>query len=373
MCSHSIHDSLPNPDSSHSLPRPTDTYSSSDEAVLAPGCSVTLPVDTAARSHNLLVRVGSYDWSAVPLHTEEDKKSTIDFYHRNSGKTGGGSGVEADSALPRSIKLSIRSHSSSHPVDTEAAPLSPSFMMGPTVVVKVVTDIVLFSEGAFIDRTGLRLKLRASRRGVYVERRAWKEAVRDPDVITSGYYKQGAETLQGQGDGDGEGDGVTADMSSTALEEPYQSFAIAGRILHRTLCTSSGNNVPLKSNVMSGGRKGLNEIGTAGFIGNKAGHTDYTSNINTSLPHTAPLSLPNFAVRSCREYQVVDRLSVGQRVYTDRPTLTWIHLPSVLRYCAVLRMMIFFGSILSSILCRLPLCSVIPYSILSFSSRPTLT
>ena len=336
---HTQHKTLPHPTSSHSPPHTTDTYDSSDEAVLTAGCSITLPVDTAIRSHNLLVRVGPYDWSAVPLHTDEDKKSTIDFYQRSCSRTsGGGGGVETESALPRSIKLSLRSHSTSHPIDTDAVPLSPSFMMGPTVVVKVVTDVVLFSEGAFVDRSGLRLKLRASRRGVNVERHAWKEAVKGVDEEeTSGYYKQDAEMTQGQRQGERQGGGEdVTDMPSPALEEPYLSFAIAGRLLHRTLCTDSRNSVELQSNLTSD--TGLND--TSRSTRDKAEHTNFsgkqgsfsTSDINISPPHTAPLSLLNFAVRSCREYRVVDRLVEGQRVYTDRPNLTWIHLPSVLRY-----------------------------------------
>lgn len=79
--------------------------------MLAPGRSKTLSgVDTSLRSHYLLVRVAGCAYSTLQLHSDKDKKSTIDLYEQLDSRYRKGWQYGDDKG---DIKLSLRAHSTS--------------------------------------------------------------------------------------------------------------------------------------------------------------------------------------------------------------------------------------------------------------------
>ena len=296
-----------------------------------------LQIDAADRSHCLQVRVSGYEWSTVPLHTERDKKSTIDLYEEASVKVdrevddtspaaaaaaaaagegaaggSGGGGEGAGGGGVKEIKLSLRAHSTSRPVGEEKSLPSPSLssLLSPSVAAKMVTEVVIYTEGALIDRTGLRLKLRASRKGAFVERHAWRGSI-------------------------GVNPGVSEDSQDCALlKEPSLSYAMSGRILYQNITSDSTHDDFIPEGMgtePSPYKMGSSEMDSSRRISiNRTNGPAFTPGSPPNIS-SKPLNLDNFMVQSRRVYEVLDGLRVGDGLYTDRAQLKWSYLPPVLR------------------------------------------
>ena len=291
-----------------------------------------LQINAADRSHCLQVRLSGYEWSTVPLHTERDKKSTIDLYEEASvnvdrevdntspaaaageGAAGGagGGGEGAGGGGVKEIKLSLRAHSTSRPVGEEKSLPSPSLssLLSPSVAAKMVTEVVIYTEGALIDRTGLRLKLRASRKGTFVERHAWRGSI-------------------------GGNPGVSEDSQDCALlKEPSLSYAMSGRILYQNITSDSTHDDFIPEGMgtePSPYKMGSSEMDSSRRISiNRTTGPAFTPGSPPNIS-SKPLNLDNFMVQSRRVYEVLDGLRVGDGLYTDRAQLKWSYLPPVLR------------------------------------------
>jgi hypothetical protein len=304
---------------------PADLQYSSEEMILPPGGSKTLQIDAADRTHCLQVRVSGYAWSAVPLHTERDKKSTIDLYEESSVKTdkgledtqGAGAGAGGVGGV-KEIKLSLRSHSTSRPIGEESSLPSPSLssMLSPSVASKMVTEIVIYTEGALIDRTGLRLKLRATRKGAFVERHAWRSSL----GVNPGVSVSASEDSQ----------------ECILLKEPSLSYALSGRILYQNIISDStlDDFIPPGMGTEPSPRKmGSREVDIGRIASMNGTGPAFTPGSPPNIG-SKPLNLDNFMVQSRRVYEVLDGLRVGDALYTDRAQLKWSYLPPVLRWAA---------------------------------------
>jgi hypothetical protein len=302
--------------------------------ILPPGGSKTIHIDAADSTHSLQVRVSGYAWSTVPLHTERDKKSTVDLYEESGVETDGGvedttgaAGVGAVGAggvggggaggggVNKDIKLSLRSHSTSRPIGEESSLSSPSLssLLSPSVASKMVTEVVIYTEGAFIDRTGLRLKLRAIRKGAFIERHAWRGSL----GANHGVSVSESEDSQ----------------NCTLLKEPSLSYALSGRILYQNITSDSIPNdfIPPGMGTEPSPRKiGSREIDISRIASMNDAEPAFTPGSPPSISST-PLNLDNFMVQSRRAYEVLDGLRVGDALYTDRAQLKWSYLPPVLR------------------------------------------
>jgi hypothetical protein len=294
--------------------------------ILPPGGSKTLQIDAADRTHCLQIRVSGYAWSAVPLHTERDKKSTIDLYEESSVKTdrglgdtpgggaGAGVGVGGVGGV-KEIKLSIRSHSTSRPIGEESSLPSPSLssLLSPSVASKMITEVVIYTEGALIDRTGLRLKLRATRKGAFVERHAWRSSL----GVNPGVSVSASDDSQ----------------ECVLLKEPSLSYALSGRILYQNIISDStlDDFIPPGMGTEPSPRKmGSREVDIGRIAAMNGTGPAFTPGSPPNIS-SKPLNLDNFMVQSRRVYEVLDGLRVGDALYTDRAQLKWSYLPPVLR------------------------------------------
>ena len=307
-----------------SLPSFADLSDTEGEKVLAPGRSKTLSgVDTSLRSHYLLVRVAGCAYSTLQLHSDKDKKSTIDLYEQLDSRYNKGWQYGDDKG---DIKLSLRAHSTSRPLDVDEESLSSSSLsslLSPAVQGSLVTELVIYTEGAFIDRSGLRLKLRATRQGAYVERCAW--------------HPRGRGTAVDKGKEKGK------DLV-TARQEPFSSLVEAGRNLilslrkqvkskprSKSTSSSGSNNMSLIASAKDAFKSISIGIGISRGAGVAGGGTGSGSSKTADSPGEDAFDLTGFTVQSRRVYRVVPKVRVGDVLYTDRAHLVWFYLPSVLR------------------------------------------
>ena len=272
---------------------------------MGPGRSKILAgVDTSLRSHYLLVRVAGCAFSTLQLHSDKDKKSTIDLFEpldpRNR-KTWHNGDDKGD------IKVTLRAHFTSRPVDADDEALSSSSLsslLSPSVVGSLVTELVLYTEGAFIDRSGLRLKLRASRQGAYVERCLWQPR------------------MTGKGSAGEKGSDVS---SSSSRLEPFSTLVEAGRNLSRILLRQE----KLKSQSRFNSK--LNKIVSVVSTKDEPVGGVSVSNHIADISRDDAFDLSGFTVQSRRVYRIVPQVRVEDVLYTDRAHLVWFYLPSILR------------------------------------------
>ena len=256
-------------------------------------------------------------YSSLQLHSDVDKKSTIDLFEQpdpRAGKTGGDDKGD--------IKLSLRAHFTSRPVDVDtdvdegaealSSSSSLSSLLSPTILGSLVTELVLYTEGAFIDRSGLRLKLRASRQGAYVERCVWQLKVK-AKVSTAAGERKGRDKDKDKDKNKNEDE----DITSSRLE-PFSSIVEAGQNLFSSLV------VRAKSQFESDSRSNKIESAMSSIDIPARGTT-------TASPDNA-FDLSGFTVQSRRVYRIVPQLRLGDLLYTDRAHLIWFYLPAILRY-----------------------------------------
>ena len=263
-------------------------------------------------------------YSSLQLHSETDKKSTVDLFEERDSRSGkswhNGGDDRGD------IKLSLRAHFTSRPVDVdvdvdeEAEALSSSSsslssLLSPTVLGSLVTELVLYTEGAFIDRSGLRLKLKASRQGAYVERCVWQPKVR-AKVSTAGERKRKDK------DKDKEKD---KDITSSRYE-PFSSLVEAGQNLLLSLV------VRAKSRLKSDLRPNKIESAVSSRDLPAPARGASVSRETNTAPLDNAFDLSGFTVQSRRVYRIMPQLRLGDLLYTDRAHLVWFYLPAILRY-----------------------------------------
>ena len=271
------------------------------------------------------MRVAGCAYSTLQLHSDKDKKSTIDLYEQLDSRYHKGWQHGDDKG---DIKLSLRAHSTSRPVDIDDKALSSSSissLLSPAIQGTLVTELVIYTEGAFIDRSGLRLKLRATRQGAYVERCAWHPRVRVRGTVVD------------------KGKGREKDLL-TARQEPFSSLVAAGREMILKLREQAKSKPQSKSSLTSN-KTGLIASAKDAFksidvdigigIGKGAdvagSGTGSGSSKTPDSPEEDAFELTGFTVQSRRVYRVVPRVRVGDVLYTDRAHLVWFYLPSVLR------------------------------------------
>ena len=159
-----------------------------------------------------------------------------------------------------------------------------------------VTEMTVYSEAVFINRTGLPLRVRSVRKGTYVQRCSY-----------------GLHEINGEYNLPNEARTLSVLTNSRI---PLSPDGESGRNLCQNLCQNLIDKNPTDQANNSNIQK----------IGSKTG-----MKIGMKIEKKKSFQLDDFTVQSRRTYTIIESVQVGDLLYTDRPQLKWSFLPPILK------------------------------------------
>ena len=249
------------------------------------------------------------------------------------------------------------STSSSSPFSTSfSSPTASSMHLpikSPTALSVTVTEITIYSDAVLINRTGKPLRVRTMRKGSYVQRDSYTAAVNhlkydggvggldiqlqnEVQVLKAASsscnsrLESGSESkLESKSElGSGSGSGLDLEFES------HDDDRIFGGQVPSSQMGTDGRDICLHLKEESKCRREIysnkNRAMTSIFALEEKRAGDDNTEAAAAAGDRMEFNLENFTVRSRRIYRIMNKVQIGDIIYTDRPHLKWSHLPPIL-------------------------------------------